>query len=105
MDAVYDLMICPQIRVYTKKPGEGPDFEDGIILRNGVTVKHVCHAIHRTLPAVFKFALVWVSWKQQNQRYLKSQDRQAIKKYVFPYTTFLEGTNMQPLPTQGQISQ
>ena len=58
-------MIHPQIRVYTKKPGETPDFEDGIILRNGVTVKHVCHAIHRTLPAVFKFALVWVSWKQR----------------------------------------
>ena len=54
----------PQIRVYTKKPGETPDFEDGIILRNGVTVKHVCHAIHRTLPAVFKFALVWVRWQQ-----------------------------------------
>ena len=61
---VFDLMIHPQIRVYTKKPGETPDFEDGIILRNGVTVKHVCHAIHRTLPAVFKFALVWVSWKR-----------------------------------------
>ena len=48
------------IRVYTKKPGSPPDFEDGIILRNGVTVKHVCHAIHRTLPSVFKYALVWV---------------------------------------------
>jgi len=57
------------IRVYTKKPGEGPDFEDGIILRNGVTVKHVCHAIHRTLPAVFKFALVWgTSTKYSPQR-------------------------------------
>ena len=49
------------IRVYTKKPGSPPDFDDSIILRNGVTVKHVCHAIHRTLPAVFKYALVWVS--------------------------------------------
>ena len=49
------------IRVYTKKPGNPPDFDDGIILRNGVTVKHVCHAIHRTLSAVFKYGLVWVS--------------------------------------------
>lgn len=73
------------IRVYTKKPGHPPDFDDAIILRNvwflvalsatlkvnekikivmllqGVTVKHVCHSIHRTLPAVFKYALVWVS--------------------------------------------
>lgn len=35
------------IRVYTKKPGQPPDFEDGLILRKGVTVEHVCHAIHR----------------------------------------------------------
>ena len=49
------------IRVFTKKPGNRPDFSDAIILRNGVTVKHVCHAIHRTLPEVFKYALVWVS--------------------------------------------
>ena len=49
------------IRVFTKKPGQPPDISDAIILRNGVTVKHVCHAIHRTLPEVLKYALVWVS--------------------------------------------
>lgn len=49
------------IRVYTKKPGQPPDFEDGLILRKGVTVEHVCHAIHRTLAQQFKYALVWVS--------------------------------------------
>lgn len=48
------------IRVYTKKPGQPPDFEDGLILRKGVTVEHVCHAIHRTLAQQFKYALVWV---------------------------------------------
>lgn len=51
------------IRVYTKKPGQPPDFEDGLILRKGVTVEHVCHAIHRTLAQQFKYALVWVSYK------------------------------------------
>lgn len=49
------------IRVYTKKPGQPPDFDDGLILRRGVTVEHVCHTIHRTLAANFKYALVWVS--------------------------------------------
>merc|ERR1711864_29888 len=29
------------IRVYTKKPGQPPDFDDGIIFRNGVNVTHV----------------------------------------------------------------
>jgi hypothetical protein len=41
--------------------GHPPDFDDAIILRSGVSVKHVCHSIHRTLEAVFKYALVWVS--------------------------------------------
>lgn len=49
------------IRVYTKKPGCPPDFEDCLILRRGVTVEHVCHSIHRTLAAAFKYALIWGS--------------------------------------------
>lgn len=49
------------IRVYTKKPGQPPDFNDCLILRRGVTVEHVCHAIHRSLVSAFKYALVWVS--------------------------------------------
>ena len=49
------------IRVYTKKPGQPPDFNDCLILRRGVTVEHVCHSIHRTLAAVVKYALVWVN--------------------------------------------
>ena len=57
------------LRMYTKKRGEYPDFEDGIIIRSGATVEHLCHRIHRTLPAVFKFALVWgTSAKHQPQK-------------------------------------
>ncbi|KAK2161155.1 hypothetical protein LSH36_120g01023 [Paralvinella palmiformis] len=47
------------VRVYTKKRGERPDFEGGLILRRGCTVEHVCHNIHRTLVQQFKYALVW----------------------------------------------
>lgn len=47
------------VRVYTKKRGERPDFEGGLILRRGCTVEHVCHAVHRTLVDNFKYALVW----------------------------------------------
>ena len=53
------------VRIYTKKPGCPPDFSDPIILRNGANVKHVCHTIHRTLPDVFKYALVWVNTKKK----------------------------------------
>ncbi|XP_061712959.1 developmentally-regulated GTP-binding protein 2 isoform X2 [Cydia pomonella] len=57
------------IRVYTKKPGQPPDFDDGLILRKGVTIEHVCHSIHRTLAAQLKYALVWgTSTKYSPQR-------------------------------------
>ncbi|KAI0239842.1 Developmentally-regulated GTP-binding protein 2 [Lamellibrachia satsuma] len=47
------------VRVYTKKRGEHPDFEGGLILRRGCNVEHVCHVIHRQLKSQFKYALVW----------------------------------------------
>ncbi|KAF2352336.1 Small GTP-binding protein domain [Trinorchestia longiramus] len=47
------------LRIYTKKPGSPPDFSDPIIMRGGSTVEHVCHAIHRSIVSVFKYALVW----------------------------------------------
>jgi small GTP-binding protein len=57
------------IRVYTKKRGEYPDFADGIVMRRNSNIEHVCHNIHRSLPDVFKYALVWgVSAKHQPQK-------------------------------------
>lgn len=57
------------MRVYTKKRGEFPDFDDGLIVRSGATVEHVCHAIHRTLADNFRYALVWgTSTKHNPQR-------------------------------------
>ncbi|KAK7113786.1 developmentally-regulated GTP-binding protein 2-like [Littorina saxatilis] len=47
------------LRIYTKKRGERPDFDDGLILRTGATCEHVCHTIHRTIAQGFKYALVW----------------------------------------------
>jgi ribosome-interacting GTPase 1 len=57
------------VRVYTKRRGEYPDFSDGIVLRRGATVEHVCHSIHRSLKESFRYALVWgASSKHQPQR-------------------------------------
>ena len=73
------------MRVYTKRRGgtwrrvcaharargrvEYPDFEEGIILRGGATVDHVCHALHRDLASIFRYALVWgTSAKHHPQR-------------------------------------
>ncbi|XP_071107006.1 developmentally-regulated GTP-binding protein 2-like [Haliotis cracherodii] len=57
------------IRVYTKKRGEKPDFDGGLVLRRGCSVEHVCHAVHRSITEVFKYALVWgTSVKYSPQR-------------------------------------
>ncbi|CDS12492.1 Putative Developmentally-regulated GTP-bindingFT protein 2 [Lichtheimia ramosa] len=57
------------MRVYTKRRGELPDFDDGLIVRNGATIEHVCHAIHRSLAQSFRYALVWgTSTKHNPQR-------------------------------------
>lgn len=41
-------------RIYTKKRGEFPDFQGGLILRGGNTIQAVCNMIHRSLADEFK---------------------------------------------------
>ncbi|CAL4065659.1 unnamed protein product, partial [Meganyctiphanes norvegica] len=57
LDTVWENLAL--LRIYTKKPGRAPDFTDPIILRGGASVEHVCHGIHRSIAAVYKYALVW----------------------------------------------
>ncbi len=40
------------IRIYTKKRGEKPDFEGGLIIRTGTTVEYVV-----SFPLIFRFIL------------------------------------------------
>eukprot|EP00118_Oscarella_pearsei_P026940 m.310586 g.310586 ORF g.310586 m.310586 type:complete len:365 (+) comp52844_c0_seq1:34-1128(+) len=57
------------IRIYTKKPGQKPDFDDFLILRRSATIEHVCHAVHRTIASSFRYAIVWgTSTKYNPQR-------------------------------------
>lgn len=56
-------------RVYTKRRGEYPDLQTGLVLRKGASVEDFCHRIHRSLASDFKYALVWgTSTKHQPQR-------------------------------------
>lgn len=67
LDKVWEYLAL--LRIYTKKKGAPPDFEDCLILRQGATVEHVCHTIHRTMVDSFKYALVWgTSTKYNPQR-------------------------------------
>ena len=60
------------VRVYTKKTGQKPDFDEPVVLadhRGGCTVKHFCDQIHNTLSRGLKYAQVWgVSAKHMGQR-------------------------------------
>jgi uncharacterized protein len=47
------------IRIYTKRKGIEPDFDEALIVRNQSTIEDVCDSIHRTLKESFKYALVW----------------------------------------------
>jgi len=50
------------VRVYTKRKGDHPDFDDPIILtkgRKGCDIKAICNTIHKDFINEFKYALVW----------------------------------------------
>ena len=50
------------VRVYTKKPGTKPDFNEPVVLsedRGGVLVENFCKTIHRDLVSQLNYALVW----------------------------------------------
>ena len=51
------------IRVYTKTPGEKPDFEDPIILGRGSTLEDAAAQVHKDFLSRLKYARVWGSGK------------------------------------------
>ena len=60
------------MRIYTKKRGNPPDFEEPVVLskwRHGITVEAFCDQVHRDLKKTFNFAQVWgTSAKHAPQR-------------------------------------
>ena len=51
------------IRVYTKTPGQKPDFTDPIILKKGSTLADAAASVHKDFAAKLKYARVWGSGK------------------------------------------
>ena len=70
LERIWDMMGL--VRVYTKKTGKKPDFDDPIVLsddRGGTTLKHFCKYIHKNMLEEFNYALVWgTSSKHMPQR-------------------------------------
>jgi len=51
------------IRVYTKMPGQKPDFNDPIVLDRGSTLEDAAAAVHKDFAAKLKYARIWGSGK------------------------------------------
>eukprot|EP00040_Diaphanoeca_grandis_P005888 m.34952 g.34952 ORF g.34952 m.34952 type:complete len:368 (-) comp17060_c0_seq1:224-1327(-) len=47
------------VRVYTKKQGDPPHWQEPVVLRTGAKIRDVCRGIHATLVDDFKAAVVW----------------------------------------------
>jgi len=58
---IYQLLNI--IRVYTKAPGQKPDFTDPIILERGSTLADAAADVHKDFRAKLKYARVWGSGK------------------------------------------
>ena len=75
------------IRVYTKTPGQKPDFNDPIILGKGDTLENAAAEVHKDFRAKLKYARLWGSGKHdgimvKRDHILQDGDSEAI--YHFP---------------------
>jgi len=59
--AIYQMLNI--IRVYTKAPGEKPDFTDPIVLERGSTLEDAAAAVHKDFARKLKYARIWGSGK------------------------------------------
>ena len=54
------------MRIYTKPPGQDPDFDGPVVLRKGSSVEKFCLSVHKSLVDEFKHAVVWGSSTKHN---------------------------------------
>ena len=47
------------IRIYCKEAGKPADLKEPLILKDGMTIRDMCHKLHKDFVKQFKFAKVW----------------------------------------------
>ena len=57
--AVFDSLEI--LRVYSKAPGEEPDFSEPVVMKQGATLEDFAQEIHKDFLKKLKFARVWGS--------------------------------------------
>ena len=90
LDRIWEQLAL--VRIYTKRQGEAPDFEDPLFLtagRGGLTVKSAIMQIHKSLLDEFGYAMVWGrSCKFSPQKCSLNQelcDEDVIQIYKYTY--------------------
>ncbi|ETO11947.1 hypothetical protein RFI_25428 [Reticulomyxa filosa] len=80
------------IRIYAKKKGSAPDLNEPVILRNGATIEHFCHSIHREMVAKFRYALVWGRSAKHRPQHVGLQhvlEDEDVVQHFFNHNKFL----------------
>ncbi len=73
------------IRVYTKAPGQKPDFNDPIVLEKESTLEDAAAEVHKDFLSELKYARVWGSGKHDGQRVKRDhilQDGDVIELHL-----------------------
>jgi len=73
------------MRIFLKKQGKKPDFDEPLILKNNSTVKDLCAKIHKEFVKRFRFARVWGSSKFPGQKVginYKLKDKDIVQIYL-----------------------
>lgn len=60
--------LTEKVIIYTKKPGQEPDYNDPMILNKDATVEDVAGMLHKDFAANLKYVRVWGSTKFEGQR-------------------------------------
>jgi len=74
------------IRVYTKTPGQKPDFSDPIILTRGSTLEDAAASVHKDFLQRLEYARLWGSGKHDGLMVKRGhilQDGDVIELHVF----------------------
>jgi small GTP-binding protein len=76
--------LIEKVIVYTKKPGQEPDYNEPLVLKKGTTVEEVAGMLHKDFAKNLKHVKVWGSTRFEGQRVSKNyalQDFDIIEIY------------------------
>ncbi len=81
--AIYQMLDI--IRVYTKVPGQKPDFTDPIIIKRGSSLENAAAEVHKDFAQKLKYARIWGSGKHDGVMVKRDhilQDGDVIELHV-----------------------